>query len=196
MRSLSQNDGMQNTPIHSPLQATVVQWLVQPGSTFKQGDVLVILEAMKMEHEIHALSDGCVTALNFAVGDLVNENELLLQTARATGLSRALQALIGSNAVLDAGSSSTDVTIRPDLQRVLDRHAHTLDANRPEAMAKRHATGMRSARENIADLCNDGSFIEYGALAIAAQTRRRALDDLVANTPADGLIRAWRGRRW
>ena len=55
-------------------------------------------------------------------------------------------------------------------------------------MAKRRATGMRSARENIADLCDADSFIEYGALAIAAQTRRRALDDLITNTPADGMV--------
>ena len=54
--------------------------------------------------------------------------------------------------------------------------------------ARRHAQGSRSARENIADLCDEGSFIEYGALAIAAQTRRRSLDDLVANTPADGMV--------
>ena len=192
MVSLSQNGRMKTTPIHSPLQATVVQWLVQPAATFKQGDVLVILEAMKMEHEVRALSDGRVIALNFAVGDLVNEGESLLQTELSTRISRELEAQIGSSSAVDANSAHSGTSIRPDLQRVLDRHAHTLDKNRPEAMAKRHATGMRSARENIADLCDEaqrpGSFIEYGALAIAAQTRRRALDDLIANTPADGMV--------
>ena len=192
MVSLSQNGGMKTTPIHSPLQATVVQWLVQPGATFKTGDVLVILEAMKMEHEIRALSDGRVTALNFAVGDLVNENESLLQTERVSGLGKALEMLVGSDAATVTGSIPSDTAIRPDLQRVLDRQAFTLDANRAEAIGKRHATGMRSARENIADLCDEsnhpGSFIEYGALAIAAQTRRRALDDLIANTPGDGMV--------
>ena len=175
---------MPNLDIHSPLQATIVQWLVQPGATFKQGDVLVILEAMKMEHEIRAPSDGRVTALNFAVGDLVNEHELLLQTELFTHISREPK--------VNVDTMSISTAIRPDLQRVLDRQALTLDANRPEAIAKRHATGMRSARENIADLCDEssqpGSFIEYGALAIAAQTRRRPLDDLIANTPADGMV--------
>ena len=175
---------MPNLNIHSPLQATIVQWLVQPGATFKQGDVLVILEAMKMEHEIRAPSDGRVTALNFAVGDLVNEHELLLQTELFTHISREPK--------VNVDTMSISTAIRPDLQRVLDRQALTLDANRPEAIAKRHATGMRSARENIADLCDEsaypGSFMEYGALAIAAQTRRRALDDLIANTPADGMV--------
>ena len=175
---------MPNLDIHSPLQATIVQWLVQPGATFKQGDVLVILEAMKMEHEIRAPSDGRVTALNFAVGDLVNEHELLLQTELFTHISREPK--------VNVDTMSISTAIRPDLQRVLDRQALTLDANRPEAIAKRHATGMRSARENIADLCDEssqpGAFIEYGALAIAAQTRRRPLDDLIANTPADGMV--------
>lgn len=77
---------------------------------------------------------------------------------------------------------------RPDLQRLIDRHAFTLDAARPEAMAKRHALGLRSARENIADLCDAGSFSEYGALAVAAQQSRRSEDDLMRHTPADGMV--------
>jgi acetyl-CoA carboxylase carboxyltransferase component len=87
-----------------------------------------------------------------------------------------------------AGAAHDPDHIRADLQRVIDRHAFTLDANRPDAVAKRHARGGRTARENIADLCDDGSFIEYGALAVAAQTRRRSMPDLIANTPADGMV--------
>ncbi|MGQ2980798.1 MAG: acyl-CoA carboxylase subunit beta, partial [Polaromonas sp.] len=68
------------------------------------------------------------------------------------------------------------------------RQARTTDASRPEAMAKRHALGLRSARENIADLCDEASFTEYGALAVAAQRSRRSEDDLIANTPADGMV--------
>ena len=147
---------------------------------------------MKMEHEIRATSAGRVKGLNFAVGDLVNENELLLQTELVAHVLREPEPQTTVNSVADTDSAPVTAAIRPDLQRVVDRHARALDANRPEAMAKRHATGMRSARENIADLCdesaNPGSFIEYGALAIAAQTRRRALDDLIANTPADGMV--------
>ena len=192
MISVSQNEGMKNTSIRSPLQATVVQWLVQSGAAFKHGDVLVILEAMKMEHEIRALADGRVAALNFALGDLVNEGDSLLQTELPTHVLREPGTQIASNSIVDPDLSPSGMTIRPDLHRVVDRHASTLDANRPEAITKRHATGMRSARENIADLCDEathrGSFIEYGALTIAAQTRRRALDDLVANTPADGMV--------
>src|SRR6185436_3025531 len=78
--------------------------------------------------------------------------------------------------------------IREDLRRVRERHALTLDAARPEAVARRHALGLRTARENVAALCDAGSFIEYGALAVAAQRSRRSEDDLTRNTPADGMV--------
>ena len=71
---------------------------------------------------------------------------------------------------------------------MLDRQARTLDAARPLAVAARHARGQRTARENIALLCDAGSFSEYGALAVAAQSQRRSAEDLIANTPADGLV--------
>ncbi|MEM6927473.1 MAG: carboxyl transferase domain-containing protein, partial [Myxococcota bacterium] len=62
------------------------------------------------------------------------------------------------------------------------------DAARPEAVAKRHGRGSRTARENLADLVDPDSFVEYGRLAVAAQRGRRDLDDLRANTPGDGVI--------
>ena len=68
------------------------------------------------------------------------------------------------------------------------RHAQLLDEGRPDAVARRRKTNQRTARENIAQLVDEGSFMEYGSLAIAAQRRRRKLDDLIKNTPADGLI--------
>jgi acetyl-CoA carboxylase carboxyltransferase component len=78
--------------------------------------------------------------------------------------------------------------VRADLAETLDRHAVGADAARPEAVARRHAKGHRTARENIEDLCDPGSFTEYGALVIAAQRRRRTLEDLIDRTPADGLV--------
>jgi acetyl-CoA carboxylase carboxyltransferase component len=68
------------------------------------------------------------------------------------------------------------------------RRALTEDAARPDAVERRHAQGGRTARENIADLIDAGSFVEYGRFAIAAQQKRRALDDLIERTPADGLV--------
>jgi acetyl-CoA carboxylase carboxyltransferase component len=193
--------------LRSPLQAQIVQWLVAPGDTVRTGDVLVILEAMKMEHELRAPGDGCVTGLLFAAGEAVNEGDLLLISEQTMTISRweependqkpspqALQqppaAASGPSGALAASTlaPASPGSPRPDLQRAMDRHAFTLDASRPEAMAKRHALGQRSARENIADLCDAGSFIEYGALAVAAQRSRRSEDDLVRNTPADGMV--------
>ncbi|MGC4061100.1 MAG: hypothetical protein QM749_09805 [Aquabacterium sp.] len=62
--------------------------------------------------------------------------------------------------------------IRPDLAEVIERHAVTLDARRPDAVAKRHAKGHRTARENVDAFLDEGSFIEYGALALASQRIR------------------------
>jgi acetyl-CoA carboxylase carboxyltransferase component len=79
-------------------------------------------------------------------------------------------------------------TTRSDLDEAARRHTITGDAHRTDVAAVRHAAGRRTARENLADLCDDGSFVEYGALAIAAQRGRRSVDDLIERTPADGLI--------
>jgi acetyl-CoA carboxylase carboxyltransferase component len=77
---------------------------------------------------------------------------------------------------------------RADLQAVRERHEIGLDAARPEAIAKRHERGRRSARENLAELLDPDSFVEYGPLLFAAQERRRSREELIARTPADGLV--------
>jgi acetyl-CoA carboxylase carboxyltransferase component len=192
--------------ILSPLQASVVQWLVQPGQTVAAGDVLVILEAMKMEHEVRAPAAGRVTHLCYAVGELVQEKDVLLNWELLAQVPRRLEANLTHKSEGAADSSAQPHSaptpalspsptsapapsgVRPDLQRLRERLAYTDDASRPEAMAKRHAQGLRSARENIADLCDPGSFIEYGALAVAAQRSRRSEADLIQNTPADGMV--------
>ncbi|MGB2919564.1 MAG: carboxyl transferase domain-containing protein, partial [Mycobacterium sp.] len=77
---------------------------------------------------------------------------------------------------------------RPDLTELLRRRALTEDAARPDAVARRHARGGRTARENVEDLVDAGSFVEYGRFAIAPQRMRRDVEDLITRTPADGLI--------
>src|ERR1700735_1792693 len=81
-----------------------------------------------------------------------------------------------------------DGSARADLEEVHARHDLTLDAARPDAVARRRKTRQRTARENVEDICDPGSFVEYGPLVIAAQRRRRSLDDLIKNTPADGMV--------
>ena len=171
--------------LRAPLQAQLVQWQVQPGDTVAAGDVLVVLEAMKMEHELCAPHAARIGQLFFAAGEAVAEGDLLLNLELLTQTARGPEADL---ALKIAGASTPPSGVRPDLQRLLDRQAHTLDAHRSAAVAKRHALGLRTARENIADLCDAGSFQEYGALAVAAQRTRRSEDDLIHNTPADGMV--------
>ena len=169
------------TEIRAPLQAQIVQWLVAGEDAVQAGDLLLVLEAMKMEHEVRAPFAGRVGELFFGAGELVAQGDLLCRIERADDAGTAAPAPEPSEPVAPEGP-------RDDLRQVLQRQAATLDANRPEAVAKRHAAGQRTARENIADLCDAGSFIEYGAFAVAAQSRRRSEEDLIRNTPADGMV--------
>jgi acetyl-CoA carboxylase carboxyltransferase component len=77
---------------------------------------------------------------------------------------------------------------RDDLAKLRRRMALTRDAARAEAVERRHDAGGRTARENINDLVDPDSFVEYGRFAIAAQRGRRELDELIERTPADGLV--------
>ena len=158
-----------------------MQWQVQAGDAVAAGDVLVILEAMKMEHEIRAPQAGRVGEVFFQPGETVGEGEALLTLEPWSG------GVANPVARSEAPGAATPA-VRADLQKLQARLAFTQDAQRPEAVARRHAKGMRTARENITDLCDPGTFVEYGALAVAAQSRRRSADDLMRNTPADGMV--------
>ena len=87
-----------------------------------------------------------------------------------------------------ASDAMSDEAIRADHAELLRRRALTEDAARPDAVERRHARNGRTARENIADLVDADSFVEYGRFAIAAQRHRRDLADLIARTPGDGLV--------
>jgi acetyl-CoA carboxylase carboxyltransferase component len=115
----------------------------------------------------------------------------LVTPGQVVGTGDPLLVFSRTGADGDKGSGSAAVDLdrsRADLDEVAHRHLITRDEGRQPAVAKRHNQGRRTARENIADLVDDGSFVEYGALAIAAQRSRRSEEDLIANTPADGLV--------
>lgn len=75
-----------------------------------------------------------------------------------------------------------------ELEALRERLDKTLDAHREDAKATRHKKGYRTARENLHDLVDSDSFLEYGQLAVAAQRNRREYEDLQSNTAADGII--------
>ncbi len=164
--------------VKAPFAGTVIAIAHEPDDPVGVGEALIVLEAMKMEHEIVADHPGTVEQIAVEIGDTVEEGQLLV-VLRANGTA-TIDAGIGGEA--DAGE------LRPDLQAVLDRHALGLDEARPDAVAKRREQNRRTARENLADLLDDGTFVEYGPLIFAAQERRRDKDELIRRTPADGLV--------
>ena len=178
---------MNDSTIRAPMACTVVEVPVAVGMQVRAGQTLVVVEAMKMEHEIRAERDGQVLQIAARAGELVAEGDVLMALGAVTA-GAAAAVVSALPAPPTQAVERPRPALRADLQATIDRHARTLDAQRPEAVAKRHALGLRSARENVADLCDAGSFIEYGALAIAAQRSRRSLEDLVSNTPADGMV--------
>jgi acetyl/propionyl-CoA carboxylase alpha subunit/acetyl-CoA carboxylase carboxyltransferase component len=184
--------GSDDASVRAPLAGTVVSLDIAVADQVGSGQQLLVLEAMKMEHVVRAPAAGTVLRLPVAVGETVDEGALLALLAPSP--SSRLRSSRGGPIGADTGPSVAEEApdpdrIRPDLAESIARHAVGLDAQRPEAVAKRRRLGRRTARENLADLCEgpDG-FAEYGALAIAAQRRRRALDDLIVNTPADGMV--------
>ncbi|MEX2236852.1 MAG: carboxyl transferase domain-containing protein [Dehalococcoidia bacterium] len=163
----------------APMQGTVISLEVAEGDLVTAGQGLIVLEAMKMEHVIAAVAAGVVKAFQVAVGDTVYAGHVLA----------LIEAHDQGEASTPAAADQADLDrIRPELAEVQQRHAVGLDEGRPDAVATRRKTGQRTARENIADLCDAGSFVEYGPLVIAAQRRRRSVEDLIARTPADGLV--------
>jgi len=160
------------------MQGTIVSIEVRPGEVVRTGQPLVVLESMKMEHVIAATTSGTVRTIPVAVGQTVGEGDPL-----ATGEPGVVDAPEPTGAV-----AAVENKVRAELAEVRERHAIGRDDRRPEAVARRRARGQRTARENIEDLCDPGSFVEYGPLVIAAQRRRRPLEDLIRRTPADGLV--------
>ncbi|WKC38266.1 carboxyl transferase domain-containing protein [Ectopseudomonas chengduensis] len=164
--------------LSAPSAGVLVSLEVAEGDAVATGQRIAVLEAMKMEFEVRAEHSGIVRALTVAPGDAIGDGQALvfLEPAEVDGLD-------------SHGEQEVDLAhIRADLAEVLERHARLTDARRPEAVAKRRKTGQSTVRENLADLLDDGSFIEYGAMALAAQRRRRSPEELLELSPADGLV--------
>ncbi|RZK96070.1 MAG: ATP-grasp domain-containing protein [Rhodococcus sp. (in: high G+C Gram-positive bacteria)] len=162
--------------LRAQMAGTVVESATE-GAAVESGAQLVVLEAMKMQHVIAAPAGAVVERNLVSRGQTVNAGDPLVVIRRT-----------GSEAD-GAADNATDLDReRADLAEIRQRHEITLDAARPAAIAKRTKLGRRSARANIDDLVDPGSFVEYGPLVLAAQRSRRSEQDLIENTPADGLV--------
>ena len=166
------------TVLRAPLLGTVLGISAALGDEVSAGAPLCVLEAMKMEHLVEAPCSGRIERLLVDVGTVVTEGAALLW-------------------MTPSGRSEDDTrrerpvdldSVRADLAELRARHAMLQDRSRPEAVARRRARGQRTARENLDALCDPDSFIEYGALAVAAQRRSRPLEELRKRTPADAIL--------
>jgi len=139
---------------------------------------VAVMESMKMEFEVRATQSGIVREVLAEPGANLFEGSPLLFLEPAEVAAGEMN-----------NEEQIDIAhIRADLAEVLERQADLTDERRPAAVAKRRKTGQRTARENLADLLDDGSFKEYGGMALAAQRGRRSHEELLAMSPADGLV--------
>ena len=171
--------GPENTvPIKAPIQGTIVSIDISEGNQVTDKTQIAVMESMKMEHVVLAGINGTIRRVEVAVGDTVYEGRPLVFIEE--GEVEIIESGVAEEIDLDY--------IRPDLGVLNERHVMALDSARPEAVRKRRETNQRTTRENIDDLCDPGSFAEYGSLVIASRRERNTVEELVQRTPADGLI--------
>jgi acetyl-CoA carboxylase carboxyltransferase component len=159
----------------SPMVGTVLALPVDIGEPVTAGTPIVVLESMKMEHPVTAPLDGTVEAITVTVGSVVAKGDVLASFSP------------GEVAFADDSTGHVE-SARRDLNDVLDRHARLEDDRRPAAVERRRSRGRRTARTNLHDLVDPGSFVEFGALAIAAQETRHSTEHLIERTASDGVI--------
>jgi acetyl-CoA carboxylase carboxyltransferase component len=164
-------------PICAPMESVISVIAVSAGEQVKHGQLLLILEAMKMQTSVVAPCDGQIGNITIEPGHSVKSQQVLLELSTASHsspLHAAVEQTLADDNLL--------------LNQFKARQSKTLDAAREQAMSKRHGRGYRSARENLAQLCDADSFIEYGQLAVAAQRLRKDYAQLQSTTAADGII--------
>ena len=165
------------TAVRAPMQGTVLSHEAEPGQDIAPGQILFIMEAMKMEHEIRTEVGGVLRDLRAGVGDAVWAGHVL--------------ALIEERDIEVAGDeqeAEIDLdAVRPDLAEVLERHRVTLDEARLDAVQKRRNTKQRTARENIDQLCDEGSFVEHGQLVLTPGTGLPK-EEIIRKFPTDGMV--------
>ena len=163
--------------ITSPLAAAVISVDVKVGEPVAKGQPLVNLESMKMQTLVTAPEDAVVTAVLVANGDTIQVGQMLFEIEATSAASQSTAQ--------GAAEQPASGSLLEELQAQL---AYSSDVMRADAVQRRHKKGYRSARENLADLCDKDSFVEYGQLAVAAQRERKDAESLKVETPGDAVI--------
>ena len=167
--------------IEAPLVGSVVSVDVDVGDKVAKGDTLLVLEVMKVQTNISAPQAGVVRSIHVQTSQPVEKGAVLIElTDPAAENDSADIAVPDSDTTLGYGEEAAH-----DFQQ---RRNKALDDARPAAVAAQHKKGYFTARENLANLCDSDSFIEYGQLAVAAQRQRKSFEELQTDTAADGII--------
>jgi acetyl-CoA carboxylase carboxyltransferase component/biotin carboxyl carrier protein len=166
--------------VPAPMQGVMISFAVAPGDTVRAGQPVAVMEALKMEHVVTSAVAGIVREIALEIGDTIFEDTPVLFVEPQD---------VGGEY---AGAAPPDPEeIRPDLAEVMRLHFLASDEGRPAATSKRHAQGKRTIRENIADLCDPGTFTEYGPTVTAARLRSdswEVIEERVVRTAADGMV--------
>ncbi len=166
--------------VAAPIQGMLIALSVSVGDTVRQRQPVAVLEALKMEHQVLADVAGVVREIALEIGDTIFEDTPIVFVE-----PQDIEGEYESGETLDLDS------IRPDVAEIQHYHALTTDEARVEATAKRHNAGKRTARENIADLCDPGSFFEYSPLTTATRFRDdtpEQLEERIIKTAADAMV--------
>ena len=170
--------------VKAPMLGSVVAITVTEGDSVEVGTVLLVLEVMKVQSNVVAKTAGIVQKILTETGAMVEKGSPLLELLAKTADNKAKP---NKPNTLNP-QNSTPTNQQSPLQALNERLDKTLDPQRAKAVQKRHARGYRSARENLLDICDPDSFLEYGQLAVAAQRGRSDYAELQSSTAADGII--------
>ena len=170
------------------MAAALVSINVSAGDWVEKDQIIAVVESMKMQTAVVAPVAGLITELNASVGDTVQDGHLICHVMTPDGQDEGEDGITShaaDSATQDPADAETDGNALDTLNTEL---SYSLDSGRSEAVAKRHARGYRTARENLYHLCDEDSFVEYGQLAVAAQRGRIDAQKLKTETAADGVI--------
>lgn len=78
--NIEKREGGSTSPVKAPLPGKILLIKVKVGDIVKKGDLLLIMEAMKMENEVLASKDGVIETIKVNSGDSVLEGDVLMET--------------------------------------------------------------------------------------------------------------------